>query len=923
MGKKILIGFTILLIVGLLTGWYFFTREAKYFGTPSFNAIPENGSIIVRIHHIGDYAARSLKNPVWKTYSGFTGISDLYQNLIFVDSLFRMNPTLGKAFFNKDLTMVLGSEKDKMGNLCILELSSLGEKRTLSGIIENYLAQKGAAIEKLKTGSANVIHYFWNEGTVRHQIYMTFYYGLFMAGNEPELISSAVAELENPDKTRNSVFEKANKTATDNIDVNIYLNHKQMLRFWPNLLEDGFLKQINGSFSWAEWSEIDLTQKNEELLLNGFSFTGDSLHNYLEIFLHQKPGTFNLAGFIPASTSFFLGVSIGDNQQFFKDYERFLKHQNQLSSYKSSLHEIDSLYSIDIQNIVINNLEGAAAMVFTQPDLANHEENKFLLFKVKSGTQIEEAMTPLFELPKVRTKKGSSHTDDLFKIDNEVVSKIYKISVADFGKRVFGGLFADVRTDFFTVYNNCLIMGASSESLTSFLRANVLQETLGNNKSYQEFASSLSEQYNFYFWGSPGSCLPFFKGKINGGLYEEFENKMTEIHKIESVGWQVGIENGLAYNMARIKYDSVNQEIGPSPVWRSLIGTPLVSKLQYVVNPSDRARQEIVVQDSASNFMLLGNQGSVLWKIKLDGPILSDIYQLNCFKDGQLQFFFSTGEALHMIDHDGNYIRNYPLSLRSPATNGVSVFDYDKNGDYRFFIAGKDHRVYLYDKKGNIVPDWAPGKTEHDVTQPVQFFRVENKDYLVFADSNHGYILDRKGKPRVILKGDRSYSNNRFYLKPKSGKNAARLITTGSDGQVFSFGFDGTVTTSSFGKFSPEHYFCLVDLNSDNNPDYFFLDGKKLIAYDPKGDEIFSKELSQPANSAPVIFTFTDRNPKIGITVRSENKLFLFNSDGSLYPGFPLIGNSTFKINFLENPGGSFNLITGTPDGYLNNYQMK
>ena len=923
MGKKILIGFTILLIVGLLTGWYFFTREAKYFGTPAFHAIPENGSIIVRIHHIGDYATRSLKNPVWKTYSGFTGISALYQNLVFVDSLFRTNPVLGKAFFNKDLTMMLGSGKDKIGNLCFLELSSLGEKRTLSGIIENYLTLKGAALEKVKAGGAKVLHYFWNDGTAKRQIYLTFYHGLFIAGNELELISSAVAELENLVKPRNSIFEKANKTATDNIDVNIYLNHKQLSQFWPKLLDDGFLEQINGNSTLAEWSEIDLTQKNDDLLLNGFSFTGDSLRNYLEIFKHQKQGTFDLAGFIPAGTSFFLGVSISGNQQFFDDYERFLDHQNQLTNYKSSLTETDSLYKVDIQNIVIDNLEGSAAIVFTQPDPINQDENKYLVIKVKSGAQMEEAMAPLVEVAKVRAKNGSYQNEVLFKVDNEVVSKIYKISIADFGKKVFGGLFADVKTDFFTIYNNCLIMGSSTGSLSRFLSANVLQETLGNNKNYQEFTSGLSDQFNLFFWGSPGSCLPFFKEKINCGLYQEFENKMTEIQKIESVGWQVGIENGLAYNMARIKYNSANLEIGPSPVWKSLIGSPLISKLQYVVNPLDKTRQEIVVQDSAFNFMLIGNQGRVLWKIELDGPILSDVFQLNCFKDGQLQYFFSTGKALHMIGHDGNYIRNFPLSLRSPATNGVSVFDYDKNGEYRFFVAGKDHRIYLYDKKGSIIQDWAPSKTEHDVTQPVQFFRVENKDYLVFSDSNRGYILDRKGKPRVNIKGDRGYSNNRFYLEPKSGKNPPRLIATGPEGQVFSIGFDGTVITSSFGKFSPDHYFSLVDLNSDNNLVYLYLDGNMLIAYNQKGEEIFSKEFNQPVNIAPEIFTFPDNNRKIGVTVSSENKLFLFNSDGSLYPGFPLGGNSIFKINFQLNPEGSFNLITGTTDGYLNNYQIR
>ena len=923
MGKKIIIGFTILLIIGLLTGWYFFTREAKYFGTQAFRAVPENGLVIVRVHHLGEYVAKSLKNPIWKTYSGFTGISDLYHNLVFVDSLFRLNPELRNTFFNKDLTMMVGGEKDKLENLYILELSSLGEKRALSGLLENYLTIKGAALERVKSGGAKVSHYSWKEKSVKLQFYMAFFHGLFICGSSFELISRSVAQLEKEDKPQNSIFEKANKTATENIDLNIYLNHNQLTLLGPKLLGREFVKQISVRSTLAEWSEIDLTQKNEDLLLNGFSFTGDSLHNYLEIFLHQKPATFNLASFIPAETSFFMSVSISDNQQFFIDYERLLDHQGQLTNYKRSLSQIDSLYGINLQNIVIDNLEGAAAIVFAQPNLANPEENKFLVLKVKSGLKIEEALSPLVELAKEKVKRGQAKKDDLFRMDNEVISKISKISVNDFGNKVFGGIFSDVETNFFAVFNNCLIMGASSESLGRFLRSNVLQETLINNKKYQEFASGLSDQFNFYLWGSPGNCLPFFKEKINSVLYDEFENKLTEIHKIEAVGWQVGIENGKAYNMARIKYNIDNQEDSISPEWRSLIGTSRITQLQFVVNPNDKTNHNIVVQDSAFNFMMIGNQGRVLWKIKLDGQILSEIFQLNCFKDGKLQYFFSTGEALHMIDQDGNYIRNYPLALRSPATNGVSVFDYDKKGDYRFFIAGKDHRVYLYDKNGKTIPDWEPHKTEHDVLQPVQYFRVENKDYILFKDSNRGYILDRKGKTRVTIKGDLTFSNNCFYLEPKLGKNPARLITTGSDGQVISIGFDGSVQTLSFGKFSPDHYFSCEDLNSDGKLDYIYLDGNKLVAFDQEGNVIFTQKLDDPVNSRPELFTFPNIKRKIGITISSKNKLYLFNADGSLYTGFPLDGNSLFKINFPENSNGSFNLITGTPDGYLNNYRIK
>ncbi|MCX6236838.1 MAG: hypothetical protein NTY07_04630 [Bacteroidia bacterium] len=680
---------------------------------------------------------------------------------------------------------------------------------------------------------------------------------------------------------------------------------------------------MKGSSLLAEWSEIDLTQKKEELLFNGFSFTGDSLNNYLGIFLHQKPDSFKLAEVFPAETSFFLSYMISNNLRFFQDYENLLVRNKEHKEYKNSLDEINSLYGVDLQKIVIDNLDGAAAMVFTRPDPVMPHENRFLVFRVGSGSKMENTMIPLTKLPGSNGKRDLSGNSSMYKIDKETVFKIYKTPVNDFGKRVFGEVFADVVTNYFTFYDNCLIMSASYESLGQFLRANVLQETLGNDQTYHEFTTGLSDHLNFYLWSSPGRSLPFFKETFNAGLYQGIENEITEFQKIESVGWQIGVENGMVYNMARLKYNPEVRESPTSVIWKSHLGNPVINKPQFVINPSDKMRREIVVQDSDHNFLLISNEGRVLWKIKLSGPIRSEVFQLDCFRDGKLQYFFSTDEALHLIEHGGNYVQHYPLALRSLATNGVTVVDYDHNNDYRFFIACKDHKVYLYDKKGNIVTGWTPAKTEHDVIQPVQFFRVENKDYIVFADKNRGYILDRKGKTRVAIKGDIHYSRNRFTLEPGSEKKRARLVTTDSKGEIVSIGFDGSVKKFSTGQFSPDHYFIYDDFDSDKKRDYIFLDGDSLIVYNQSANQMFMRKFNHSIGLPPELFTFPDKSRKIGIADTSENRIYIFNPDGSIFKGFPLEGNSRFTLGFTGSGNSQFNLITGTLESYLYNYLIK
>ena len=923
MGKKILILITILLISSLLAGWYFFTRESRYFGTSAFSAVSENVAVILRIHQFGNYTERLLKNKLWNEYAGFQGISSLNRQIRFADSLFIVNPKVNKFFIDKDLTVMAGIENDHFWNLYLIELLSLTEKRALSEFVDDFFTSKGATTEKVKSGAADINVHSWLEAGKICKYYTAFYRGLFLVCTNPEKVLQAIKLIEAPETKRNSVFEKANKTATNNFELNIYLNHKKLPQFAEKLFSKTFINQLKVSSQLAEWSEIDLNQKSNELLFNGFSFTGDSLDNYLEIFLHQQPGKFNLAGIFPAETSFFLSYNISNNSQFFFDYEKLLAGKNQLIEYKNSLKEINSLYGVDIQKIVADNLDFTFAVVFTRPDPVMRDDNKFLVIRTGSGSKMENAMIPL-TIPEIKGKhRDLSKKMNLFKVDKETVFKIYKTPVVDFGKRVFGGYFSEVVTSYFTFYDNCLIMGSSYESLGRFLRANVLQETLENSNTYKEFTSALSDRMNFYLWTSPGKSFPFFKNILNDSLFQNIENQINAFHKIESAGWQIGVENGMIYNMARLKYNPEVKVSQASVVWKSHLGNPIISQPQFVINPDDKKQNEIVVQDSSYNFLLVGSEGRVIWKIKLPGPIRSEIFQLDYFKDGNLQYFFNTDDAFHLIDHNGNYIRNYPVSLRSTATNSVAVVDYDRKKDYRFIIAGKDHKVYLYDKKGNVVTGWNPPKTEHDVIQPIQYFMADKKDYIIFADKNRGYILDRKGKTRVSIKGEVAYSRNSFTFEPKSGKNRAQFVTTDSKGSVVSIGLDGLVKKVSLSQFSPDHYFFYDDLDSDKKRDYIILDGDSLVVFDQSGNQFLTRKLNHSIGLPPLFFTFPDKSRRIGVTDTTENRIYLFNSDGSLYKGFPIEGNSKFVLGFSGFDNGQFNLITGTADGYLNNYLIK
>ena len=144
--------------------------------------------------------------------------------------------------------------------------------------------------------------------------------------------------------------------------------------------------------------------------------------------------------------------------------------------------------------------------------------------------------------------------------------------------------------------------------------------------------------------------------------------------------------------------------------------------------------QEMFVQDSSCRVYLVNDAGRVLWTYPLEEAINSEVYQVDLYKNGKLQYLFSTASKIYLIDRNGNAAGNFPLTLRAKCTQGISVYDYDGNRDYRIFAPAEDQRVYLYDLNGKVVQGWMPARADKPIVTPVRHFRVEDKDYLVFAD---------------------------------------------------------------------------------------------------------------------------------------------------------------------------------------------
>ncbi|MDA3821536.1 MAG: PQQ-binding-like beta-propeller repeat protein [Bacteroidales bacterium] len=358
-------------------------------------------------------------------------------------------------------------------------------------------------------------------------------------------------------------------------------------------------------------------------------------------------------------------------------------------------------------------------------------------------------------------------------------------------------------------------------------------------------------------------------------------------------------------------------------VWESLLDSMAIIKPELVVNHTT-SEKEIFVQDASNSVCLLNSTGRILWQVKTESPIMGEIYQVDYYANGKLQYLFSTSKKIYLLDRNGNNVERYPVKLRSSATNGIALFDYDNRKEYRMFVACEDRKVYAYDLDGNILPGWNFRKSEGEVKQAIQHFRINEKDYILFSDPVRTYILDRRGKERVKIKQQEAFSlNNDFYLDMNVAENSPRFVSTDTSGNILGINLSGEVEMLLEHKAGSGHFFRTKDLNQDGNKEYIFADENHLEVIDIKGERLFSFKIKNDISTLPDIYEFSSADLKIGITDAERNLIYLLNSDGTLYEGFPLEGNTRYTIGYFAGSDSRFNLIVGSQNGFLYNYSIE
>ena len=364
---------------------------------------------------------------------------------------------------------------------------------------------------------------------------------------------------------------------------------------------------------------------------------------------------------------------------------------------------------------------------------------------------------------------------------------------------------------------------------------------------------------------------------------------------------------------------------------------PAITKPYIVKNHYDNSL-EIFVQDSHNQIYLLSKSGKILWKKSLGEPIVSDVFQVDLYKNAKLQYLFTTPDKIYAFDRKGNIVKHYPINL--PVTkNGeiqtLSVIDYDHSKNYRFLVSYENGDIYMYNKEGLNLEGWNPnspplapprGGTDHRSSPPggksdskappsgglggasgfITHIKVAGKDCIIAVQENGIVsIMNRRGEMRngfpLDLKG---HTISPLYIKKGGDFSNTYFTTVTTHGLLVKFNLAGKIISSkqltreikgirqeketTFG-------LCIDALKKDWI--IVMQQDNKLALFDSKLNLIFEKLYShQPSisNFAVQYYNFATDNKIYAIHDKVERKTYLYGLSGN---------------NIIEKPFDSTDLV--------------
>jgi len=645
-----------------------------------------------------------------------------------------------------------------------------------------------------------------------------------VSSNKDIILENIIRDFYSKKSNLDSEFKKIIKTSDTDEPFNVYTKSDNLDNFKNELSEISFFPKSNTS-----WVGYDFNFSVENIYLTGITRISDSINGKISILKNIGASKTETDKIIPNSFSTFLTISINDSERFIFNFKDYLKYKD-----------------LSTQNLNFNSLNIIDEISFVE------DQEKFVILKLIN----KEQLNSYFRLEKF---------DDNYNIKKIILDEDLNILFKSIDNEIFG--------EYAVLLGDLLVITKTVSQLKKIINSQNLKDNLGSNDKYLSFKEQKSESYSFLWVGNNKSINAKIKSDndidIEAYPYRSFSGRVNKDIAL------------LEFNLSKAETKNTNEDVYTE--FFVTFDQEIISDPKWLKNHLNN-EFDIAFQDSDNYLNYLSNKGNLYWKKKLSGKIIGDIEQVDIYKNGRQQMIFRTTKKLYLLDRNGNEVKQLSFPINSSSSDiPISIFDYEKNRNYRFLIT-VDNQINMYDSNGKIVRGFRPPLFESKIIRSPVHIRINGKDYIVIQLENGSLkILDRRGNDRIIVNNKIQYSDNSIF------SYLEHFTTTDKLGNLIKIDTKGNLTKENLN---------LVGENSidivDNSLVYL---NENMLTI--KGITV---ELPFSRFSKPKIFN-DSKNTLVSITDLTNNEIYLYRDNGELIEGFPIKGSSVIDIVDSDNDG--------------------
>jgi hypothetical protein len=722
-----------------------------------------------------------------------------------------------------------------------------------------------------------------------------YYKNYFIASFTPFLLEEVIRSLGALNREN---FYSLNRAALDQPAQGdrpqVYVNMRKL----PELVATFSGEALEGLGHLATTFSAEADLRRHHLVMRGeltASHDDGPAAEWLQVLAGQAPSAYQpLLQWVPEQTALLLRVGFSDGQKLLKDWRAYRAGAGREPASQAA-ETLDEEFNFSPGDFYAA-IDGEVALLLMEP-VDQGPADRVVLVRLKDPAQTKQQVARL-AANAVAARQDTVAREAYGRLD------LLRVDVPELPAKLFGANFGGFPRTHASVLGQYLVMGNSPRAIKNWLDQVEAEQVWAKSVKMGELLALFGGASNLMLVANQGRYWRHLQDQLLPAWQATAAAHQRQLLRMELFGFHVAQQAGRYQAVLGVSHRRLRPVTGRGSFTASSFAAKLaapVATRPWVFRSHVDKSWEVLAQDAQNNLSLLSSAGKRLWTTPLGGRILGEVYQIDIYNNGKLQFVFCTSGGIYVVDRLGRFVTGFPRSYSWQAPlRQLSVIDYDNSKNYRFAVSDQAGNIYLFDKTGTILAGWAPRPQLGSLAMPPFHIRTGLKDCIVAVQQDGGvYAIRRNGDnyQGFPVKFSEAIASPAYLQEGTSLDNTSLQLLT-DRGDLVSLNLLGQVTGRE--QFGPDGAFRLcTDEASRRGWVVARQMDDKLRVYAASGRLLFEKKVAQ---GTPIVqyFNFGTNLELVAITDPQTKLLQLSYLNGEDLLPQPLPNEQPVALRYLD-----------------------